>query len=317
MKIKPISIPHTRRSKTALRRIVTRFGIFMFVVAVCASIARAGDFPVLQDSIAPPLQSALERELKVLSLTSAVIDRRLSVTVIDITDPLSPRTAEVNGDLNMYSASLPKIAILLGAMQKVEDGELELTPAFEQQLTNMIRNSSNADASNVLDAVGAPYLADLLQSDRYRLYKSEGSGGLWVGRPYSRGPVWKRDPINHISHGASSHEVARFYYMLATDRLVSPQYCAVMAEILSEPAIKHKFVSGLKQFPDADIMRKSGTWRTYHSDSAIVSRGGRKYIVVALANDPQGGKWMEKIALMADRIIFETSESLATSSLNE
>ena len=294
-----------RRGQGALSPMITRLGTYIVLVAICTSTAWSGDFPTLLDSIDPPLQSALEHELETLSLAGAVENRHLSVTVIDITDAASPRTAEVNGELNMYSASLPKIAILLGAMQKIEDGELELTPEFEQQLTNMIRHSSNADASYVLDLVGAPYLANLLQSDPYRLYKKE-SGGLWVGRPYSRGPVWKRDPLNQISHGASSHEVARFYYLLATKRLVSPESSKLMIEILSEPAIKHKFVAGLKQFTDADILRKSGTWRTYHSDSAIVSRDGRRYIVVALANDPQGGKWMEQIALMADRIVFGT-----------
>ena len=296
--------------KSALPRfvtqMVTRISICLLLGVACISASWASTYPTLLDSIDPPLQQALERELDTLSLTSAVENNHLSVTVVDITDPESPRSAEVNGELNMYSASLPKIAILLGAMQKVEDGDLELTPAFEQQLTNMIRNSSNADASSVLDKVGAPYLADLLQSDPYKLYK-EGSGGLWVGRPYSRGPVWKRDPINNISHGASSHEVARFYYLLATDRLVSPEYCAVMTEILSEPAINHKFVRGLKEYPDADVMRKSGTWRTYHSDSALVKRDGRQYIVVALANDPQGSKWLEEIAPMADRIVFDTA----------
>ena len=308
MTTQPILIPFIRRGASALSRIVIRFSICIAVVAVCTSTSWASAYPALLNSTDLPLQSALERELDALSLTNAVKNKHLSVTVIDITDPTAPRMAEVNGDLNMYSASLPKIAILLGAMQKVEDGELELTPEFEQQLTNMIRNSSNADASSVLDKVGAPYLADLLQSDPYKLYTMD-SGGLWVGRPYSRGPVWKRDPINHISHGASSHQVARFYYLLATDRLVSAESCEVMTEILSEPAIKHKFVKGLIQYPDADILRKSGTWRTYHSDSAIVNRDGREYIVVALANDPQGGKWMEKIALMADRIVFDTSEN--------
>jgi len=263
----------------------------------------SSDYPSLQDSEHPPLQDALVQGLADLSLTRAVANNQLAVTVIDITDRENPLMAEVNGDMMMYSASLPKIAILLGAMQKIEDGELELTDEFENKLTRMIRNSSNKDASDVYDMVGAPYLAELLQSENYQLYKKD-SGGLWVGRPYSRGPVWKRDPINNISHGASSHEVARFYYMLATDRLVSAESCEVMRDVLSEPAIKHKFVSGLKGFPDAEIMRKSGTWRTYHSDSAIVSRSGREYIVVALANSPNGTRWLEQIALMADKIVF-------------
>ena len=44
--------------------------------------------------------------------------------------------------------------------------------------------------------------------------------------------------------------------------------------------------------------------RTYHSDSAIIERDGKQYIIVALANDPNGSKWLEKIIVEADRIIF-------------
>ena len=286
---------------------IARLCIFVFVVLSLP--AKAVDFPALQDSKHPHLQQALVKGLDKLSLTKAVANKKLSVSVIDVTDPENPLVAEVNGGVMMYSASLPKIAILLGAMQKVHDGELELTAELEHQLTRMIRHSSNTEASRIYDLVGAPYLAELLQSDSYQLYK-EDTGGLWVGRPYSRGPVWKRDPINHISHGASSHEVARFYYLLATDRLVSPESCAVMRDVLSEPAIKHKFVSALKRYPDAKILRKSGTWRTYHSDSAIVERNGRQYIVVALANDPNGAKWMEQIALLADNIVFDLADDV-------
>jgi len=170
-------------------------------------------------------------------------------------------------------------------------------------LVRMIRHSSNKDASAVLKIIGEPYLAELLQSEPYRLYKAD-RGGLWVGRPYNKGPVWKRDPLHNISHGATSHEVARYYYLLATDRLVSPGSCDVIREILSKPAINHKFVSAFQStYPDAKVLRKSGTWRTYHSDSALIERGDKRFIVVALANDASAGSWLKGIALLADDIV--------------
>ena len=143
----------------------------IFVAATYTLPAQAQSFPSLQDSKNPALQKALIEGLEKLSLTKAVANNRLAVTVVDITDLSKPQMAEVNGSMMMYSASLPKIAILLGAMQKVDDGDLNLTPAFEQQLTNMIRHSSNPDASSVYDLVGPPYLANLLQSDPLQLYK--------------------------------------------------------------------------------------------------------------------------------------------------
>jgi len=44
------------------------------------------------------------------------------------------------------------------------------------------------------------------------------------------------------------------------------------------------------------VYRKSGSWRQWHSDSAIVEDGDRKYILVGLAEDPQGGRWLEDLA---------------------
>jgi beta-lactamase class A len=44
------------------------------------------------------------------------------------------------------------------------------------------------------------------------------------------------------------------------------------------------------------MMRKSGTWREYHSDSALVRYRGESYIIVGLAQDPNGGKWLASLA---------------------
>ena len=86
-----------------------------------------------------------------------------------------------------------------------------------------------------------------------------------------------------------------------------------MKEILSKPAINHKFVKGLNSVhPASEIFRKSGSWRQFHADSAIVERDGRRYIAVALAEDPKGGQWLSKLIVEMDKLIF--SEQLAASS---
>ena len=270
---------------------------------------KASEFPTLDSSIDRGLQQAMHKSLQRLRLDHAVAEKRLAVSLVDITDPHRPRMAEVNGNVMLYAASLPKIAILLGALQKAHEGLLTLDTGLRARLVKMIRHSSNVDATAVLSTVGEEYLAGLLQSDGYRFYKPY-RGGLWVGKAYGKAPAWKRDPLFNISHGASSREVSRFYYMLATNRLVSPQSCAIMKEILSKPAISHKFVSGLRGVhPGARIYRKSGTWRTYHSDSAIIERDGKQYIVVALANDPNGSRWLERLVVEMDKIIFANEPS--------
>src|SRR5688572_18468732 len=116
------------------------------------------------------VQAALVASLKKLALDRAVREGRLAAALVDITDPTRPRLAQVNGDRMMYAASLPKIAILLGAFQKAAEDKLKLDAAALEELRLMIRYSSNSAASEMLRRVGTDYLARVLQSERYRLY---------------------------------------------------------------------------------------------------------------------------------------------------
>jgi beta-lactamase class A len=262
-------------------------------------------WPKLLYSREPHLHAALQKKIRDLGLARYAADRKLAVALVDITEPRHPRVATVNAHEMMYAASLPKIAILLGAYQKAEDGDLKIDGPTEKLLTDMIRRSSNSAATIMLERVGFDYVADLLQSDRYDLYDTEMNGGLWVGKPYAKAGAVKRDPLYNLSHGATPFEVARFYYLLATSRLVSPEASESMLEILADPAINHKFVAGLNSArPGSKIFRKSGTWRTYHADSAIVERDGRRYIAVAMANHPSGGKWLSQLIVAMDDLVF-------------
>lgn len=266
-------------------------------------------YPSLWDSYDVQFQEAvdiaLRKEFKKQRL-AAVEQKKVGIVVVDVTDLHHPKVAAYNPDVMMYAASLPKIAILLGALVMIERGQLELNDELRASMTRMIRNSSNRDATAVLEQVGFENLADILQSNPYRLYDPDHNGGLWVGRPYSKGPAWKRDPLHGISHGATAMQVARFYYLAATGRLVSEGLLAEMRDIMSFPAIRHKFVKGLKQDnPDARVYRKSGTWRQFHSDSGVIvdDEAGYRYILVALADHPQGAEGLARLAGAVDEAV--------------
>ena len=264
----------------------------------------------LSETCDPVLQKGLEKCLISLNLKKATNHKSLSIVLVDITDPASPRMAYINPNEMMYAASLPKIAILLGAFERISNGEMSLDPKTRETMARMIRNSSNRAASEILNRVGKAYLADLLQSPRYRLYDPKKNGGLWVGKEYSKAGAWKRDPLHNLSHGATALQVARFYFMLQTGRLVSPELSRQMKSILANPAIEHKFVKGLKSIhPDSRIYRKSGTWKQYHSDSAIIEHDGRRYIAVALAKNHRGGKWLSDLIVAMDDLIFKSAPS--------
>jgi beta-lactamase class A len=277
----------------------------LVIILVCSLPAGAQPpDPELGESCDPRLQKALENRLGSLQLKKATTLKDLSVVIVDITDISEPRMAYVNPNEMMYAASLPKIAILLGAFEKIANGEMTLDDETLGKLKLMIRNSSNTAASDILGRVGMDYLADLLQSPRYRLYDPEKNGGIWVGKEYGKAPAWQRDPLHNLSHGATALQVARFYYLLETGQLVSPELSKLMKSILADPAHEHKFVKGLKDVqPDSEIFRKSGTWGPYHSDSAIVEHHGRRYIAVALAKSTRGEQWLQKLIVALDDII--------------
>ena len=280
------------------------FSLFIILLVLSIPVSAQQRNRSLGEYCDPKLQKALVTRLGSLHLQNATARKQLSVVVVDITDTSSPRMAYVNPNEMMYAASLPKIAILLGAFEKIASGEMDLDAETLEKLKQMIRNSSNPAATEILHRVGKDYLAELLQSPRYRLYDPEKNGGLWVGKDYAKAPVWKRDPLHNLSHGATALQVARFYYLLETGQLVSPEISRLMKSILADPAIEHKFVKGLKEIqPDSEIYRKSGTWGPYHSDSAIVEHHGRRYIAVALAKSARGERWLQKLIVALDDII--------------
>ncbi len=267
--------------------------------------------PSLGENCDPVLQKGLVSYLNSLKLGKAADQKNLSVVVVDITDPFSPRMAYVNPNEMMYAASLPKIAILLGAFERISKGQMTLDEATLEKLKKMIRNSSNEAATEILNRVGKDYVNELLQSPRYRLYDPEKNGGIWVGKEYDRSPAYDRDPLHNLSHGATALQVARFYYLLETGQLVSPEISQLMKSILGQPAIEHKFVKGLKEIhPESRIYRKSGTWKQYHSDSAIIEHDGRRYIAVALAKSRHGEKWLSDLIVALDKLVCEPASTV-------
>jgi beta-lactamase class A len=268
----------------------------------------ADDPAPLWNNFDPWLQSRLEGAVDRLGLSPALRHDKLAVALVDITDRKRPRVAALNGDEMMYAASLPKIAILLGAYEKASLGLLILDPDIQKKIDLMIRRSSNWAASDVMKAVGREYIASVLMSPRYRLYDPAHNGGLWVGKDYAGTGAWRRDPLHNLSHGATAMQVARFYYLLANDKLVSREYSRRMLEVLGRTDIETKFMKGIRTVdPDPTIFRKSGSWGAFYSDSAIIRRDdGRTYIAVALSEDRAGDTWLANLIVAMDDIIAES-----------
>jgi beta-lactamase class A len=282
-------------------------------LALAASAATYGaDLRAAHDA---GLQSAMERVVANVGLRNEVVTGRLALAMVDVTDPAAPRLAMLNGDRMMYAASMPKVAILLGALAEAEAGRLPVNATTIAAMTNMIRFSNNEDATRVLRWVGIDRLAEILQSPRFALYDRAGAGGLWVGKGYGPEPAARRDPLNNLSHGATAFQVARLYWMLASDQLLSPPMNALMKQVLSKPGIHHKFVKGLSERPGVEIFRKSGSWKNTHADSALVECQGKRYVLVGIAEHPDGGEWLARLApALHDLIVTPAPHAVAHNS---
>jgi beta-lactamase class A len=272
--------------------------ISFFVLILLSATAVAenkGDYPSLWDRSDPVLQQQLDTIMDTLGYDRPIREKRLAVALIDITDLSNPRVATVNGNTMIYAASVPKLAILLGAFVEIREGHMTLDEETRNSLTEMIRFSSNQEATRMLNRVGKDRVLEILQSNEFDLYDLDDGGGLWIGKEYGKSPAYLRDPLHNFSHGATAMQVARFYYLLETGQVVGKKLSAEMKAMLGSPGINHKFVKGLAGFPDAKIYRKSGSWKQWHADSAIVEARGHKYIVVALAEDSRGGSWLSQM----------------------
>ena len=108
--------------------------------------------------------------------------KKMAIGLVDLSGA-EPRFARVNGNQMMYAASLPKIAILLGAYVSFEDGSLAETEAVHADLADMIRVSSNAAATRLIDKIGMKKIQAILHHaaagrsrlDRHR-HRAHGAG---------------------------------------------------------------------------------------------------------------------------------------------
>jgi beta-lactamase class A len=280
-----------------------------------APALQISELPLLvPDSVIKPLRDLRDSDLqaKLDAIISAhpkwkrlAAEKRIGIGLVDMRDPSAARFAQVNGSNMMYAASLPKIAVLLSAMDAIEKDELAETAEVKSDMRLMIAKSNNAASTRMIDRVGFDKISEVMQDPRYEFYDEDNGGGLWVGKRYASAGKRVGDPMKNLSHAASATQVCRYYYLLAHGKLVSFDRSKQMLGYLGDPELHHKFVNTLDQVaPKAKVFRKSGSWKEYHSDSALVwGKGWRKYILVALVQDPQGEQIMRDLMMEIDKTL--------------
>ena len=252
------------------------------------------------------LQANLEIILANNALWSKLVaKKKMAVGLVDLRNMEDIRYAAVNGKNMVYAASLPKIAVLLSAIEAVDEGCINYSPSLQKDLRLMIAKSNNAATTRVIESLGFDKIAETMTRPKYHLYDKDNGGGIWVGKKYAKAGRRKPDPLKGLSHAATVEQVARFYTMLAYGKLVSEQWSQEMMKYLIDSEINHKFVKALnKVAPNADVYRKSGSWKHFHADSALVfGKNGRRYIIVALIENSKGGEICRNLITQVERVL--------------
>ena len=266
---------------------------------------KTNDFCELRDNKNEILYKNLKKELEKNSKWKHLLDsKNMCIAVVDLSDTNNIKYAGINDDHMIYSASLPKIAILYAVMHAVEAGEIKYTESVQNDLKLMIAKSNNAAATRMIDLVGYEKIEDVLQNSGIPLYDKKTGGGLWVGKRYASKGRRYPEPIKGISHAATAYQAANFYYLLALGKLINYNRSAQMLDVLKDPDLHHKLVNTLDNIaPDATIYRKSGTWKFFHADSVLVWGPNRRYILVVLIKDSQGEQIIRNLVVPVEKVI--------------
>ncbi len=293
-----------------------RFNLFILLFAASLQLVAQSELPlrIPDDKIRPlrelldkPLQLRLEKELQAHpDWRKLIAQKKMAVGIVDLSNPENVRFARINGNYMMYAASLPKIAILLAAMDAIEKGELKETAEVKSDMRLMISKSDNTASTRMIDRVGYEKIEAVMTNPKYAFYDEHTGGGLWVGKRYGSGGDTNREPLKQLSHAASVTQVCRYYYLLVNGKLVNEKRSKQMLQIMENPALHHKFVNTLDKIaPKARLFRKSGSWRTYHSDSILVwgKEPNRRYILVALIDDPNGEQIIRDLVKPVEKVL--------------
>lgn len=302
-----------------------KYLVILFFACVCSfGLQAQNDLPILMDnSKVVPLQNLLDSDLQ-YSLETQLMnnpewerliqEKKMAVGVVDLSDPENFKFASINGDHMMYAASLPKIAILLAAMDAIEKGELKETAEVKKDMRLMISVSDNQASTRMIDRLGYKKIEAVMTNPKYALYDEEHGGGLWVGKRYGGGGDTNREPLKNLSHAATVAQVCKYYYLLANGKLVNRKRSTQMLDIMENPELHHKFVNTLDQIaPNARLFRKSGSWKDFHSDSVLVwsPTRSRRYILVALIEDSNGEQIIRDLVLPVEKALKTSYFNLA------
>ena len=276
----------------------------------------------LLESIQPSeeLQAFLDAAIEeLLAGDAALREQTLRVAVIDLPARVgaTPGLAHRNGDSPVYPASVVKFVYLMAAYAWRDGGRLEIDPAFESVLRQMIYVSSNGATQRVVRRLTGtqagprlapePYAAfrerrqrvkhwlqELGIEDLHAVHPTYDGGGDLYGRdlqfledPTVPGSLLDQKGPYRNRQAMTANATARLLALLATDQALSPESSAEVREQMRRDPRRQRYLmrriaGGADLRPDLEVFSKTGTWGPIFADAGILRHASGHQLVVVV-----------------------------------
>ncbi|HXK23301.1 MAG TPA: serine hydrolase [Myxococcota bacterium] len=228
----------------------------------------------------------------------------------------------------VYPASVVKFVYLMAAYRWQEEGRLRIDGEFDQELTQMIRNSSNQATRRVFARLTGTRPGPELPPAEYRDFSERrlsverwlstlGINDLHCVNPTydGNGDLFGRDlqfirdpsvagglggsPPNRVAMTAIG--TAKLLALLATDRALTRTDSTVVRQRMrrdptEQPYLAARIAGGASRLAGLEVYAKSGTWGPIYADAGIVreAASGRQLVLVAFteADPPYRGDFI-------------------------
>lgn len=241
--------------------------------------------------------------------------QQLSITLIDLRDPVHPAQASFRGNERVYPASVVKLFYLAAAHRWLEDKKIEDTAELQRALKDMIVDSSNDATQYVLDVLThttggyelPPKEMQEWQEKRNavnRYYSSLGYSNINVNQKTFCEDAYGRERTSRGPNGENRNKLtteatARLLAEIVTGRAVNPPRSAQMMDLLKRDYSGsskdnddqgHGFTGlALQGIEGVRLWSKAGWTSTTRHDAAYLELpDGSRFVLVTFTTDHAG-----------------------------
>ena len=264
-------------------------------------------------------------------------EKQLSITLIDLRDPVHPLTASFRGNERIYPASVVKLFYLVAAQRWLEDKKIEETPELSRALKDMIVDSSNEATQYVLDVLThttggyelPPKEMEEWQNKRNavnRYFTSLGYSNINVNQKTFCEDAYGRERVSRGPNGENRNKLttdatARLMMEIVTGKAGTPARTALMMDLLKRDYTKQTTDAddqgtgftgiALKGHDGFRLWSKAGwTSTTRHDVAYIETPDGAKFV---LATFTTGHSNEREIIPAVARVVIDGLKKTETS----